>query len=151
MFSLSELKVVVTIIGNLARMAVQNLVRVAIRDVRRNLCLASAASATHAHHLVPVLFGENRRGGATKRLPANYHREFHRLLHYMLRGAGLPGGNVSRKEYEALFKSNPATRKAAHTVLIQATKIFDKACSKKIGFKITPLVKKQIKQGKWDF
>lgn len=75
-------------------------------------------------------------------------------LHYMLRMAGLPGGYGkagSAQAYKALFKQNPATRAAAHQILILAARIFDKECAQKTGFKIAPIIKRQIKMGQWDF
>lgn len=124
----------------------------AYKRVRRGLCVAGSVSMLNAHHAVPMFMGGQRKFHKTNNpkvwLPKNFHQEFHLLLHYMLRMAGMHGGY---KSYEEVFKKNPATRAAAHQILILASRIFDKQCAKKIGFKITPRIKKQIKMGKWEF
>ena len=63
-----------------------------------------------------------------------FHRQFHQLLHYMLRFNGYAGGfgkSGSRGSYENLFKMDIKSRSDAHKILLEAAKIFDKACKSK--------------------
>ena len=120
------------------------------KNVRKGLCVAAATTMRHSHHAVPMFMGGHRSFSKNPKvvLPKNFHIEFHRLLHYMLRMADLPGGNTS---YKALFEKNPATREAAHNILILACRIFDNRCKSKVGYPITPIIRKQIEKGDWDF
>ena len=123
------------------------------KKVKTNLCRVAAVGLTHGHHAVPVFLGGQmpRSSGNVVPLDAKFHSQFHSLLHYMLKWALPLGGNDSKADWEALYKSKPETRQQALTILVQAAKTFDKACQLKAPQKITPIIKRQIREGKWEF
>lgn len=155
-FSIMEFSVSNAINSNLRKSNDANRAFKAYKNVRKGLCTVAGVAATNSHHAVPMFLGGKKYPGRTNMIPlsTNFHREFHLLLHYMLRMADFPGGmgsGASKAAYEQLFQSNPATRAAAHQVLILAARIFDDACTKQGAPPITPTIRAQIQAGKWDF
>ena len=121
------------------------------QKVKTTLCKWTSKAGPHMHHALPIFLGGAKKQNRLE-LDANFHRQFHQLLHYMLRFNGLPGGNVSRRKYEELFASDPKSREHAHKILLKTAKIMDKSCRGKKGYRpIERKIREQIKEGKWDF
>lgn len=135
------------------RMAGVQAGRQGVRNVKQILCRVAATGLEQGHHVVPVFMGGPFpvSSGNVVKIDAKFHSQFHSLLNHMLKARGLLGGTVKKEVWEELFKRAPETRDDALKVLVQAAKIFDKACKLKGQNKIAPVIKKQIKDGKWEF
>ena len=49
-----------------------------------------------------------------------------------------------------LFSANPLDRVAARAILVTAATIFDSQCASKVGFRLAPIIQRQIAGGLWN-
>jgi RHS repeat-associated protein len=119
---------------------------------RRGLCNGGAQGLTHMHHALPWFLGGKDKDSNLIPIPGEEHMKFHRMLHWALKMAMMPG-TASDAVYEDLFKGKDGKleRKLVHQIVLAVSKEFDKRCKKHLGYEITPKVQQQIDNKEWDF
>jgi hypothetical protein len=119
---------------------------------RRGLCAGGAIGVVNMHHALPWFLGGRDQESNLIPIPSQEHAAFHQMLHWALRAAMLPG-TAADATYEELFKEagGKLERELVHKIVLAVSEEFDKKCYQYLGYKITPVVQKQIDNKEWDF